>query len=126
MRTEGAGRKGSTLWLISRGSSVCTNHLLGALLVDGGRNGEALAVFGHEEEAEMFLRFWASRDGWRVQRGEERELAPSLRGPSWAGVRSVALDLIPGNLAGEAFDLLACMDRDRFAERLARDTRVAP
>ena len=114
------------LWLISRGSSVCSNPSLKALLVDGGRNGEALAVFGHEEEAEMFLRLWASRDGWRVQGVEERKLASSFRGPSWAGVRSVALDPIPGNLAGEAFDLLACMDRDRFVQRLARDTRVAP
>jgi len=56
------------------------------------------------------------------------ELASLLRGPSWPGARRVALDPLPGALYwAAAFDLLllAGMDRDRFAQRLAHDARDA-
>jgi hypothetical protein len=90
----------------------------------GGRGGEALAVFGHEEEAEMYLGFWAPGDGWRAREIGAGELASVLRGPYWPGARRVALDPLPGALAGAAaFNLLVGMDRVRFAERLARDAR---
>jgi hypothetical protein len=94
----------------------------------GGRGGEALAVFGHEEEAEMYLGLWAPGDGWRAREVGAGELASLLRGPSWPGARRVALDPLPGALAGAlagaaAFNLLVGMDRDRFAERLARVAR---
>jgi hypothetical protein len=127
-RIEGAGQDarragglaGSTLWLIARDARGRSEPLL----VDdgGGRGGEALAVFGHEEEAEMYLGLWAPGDGWRAREIGAGELASLLRGPSWPGARRVALDPLPGALAGAAgFDLpLAGMDRDRFAERLAR------
>ena len=49
----------------------------------GGRGGEALAVFGHEEEAEMYLGLWAPGDGWRAREIGAGELASVLRGPSW-------------------------------------------
>jgi hypothetical protein len=93
----------------------------------GGRGGEALAVFGHEEEAEMYLGLWAPGDGWRTREVGAGELASLLRGPSWPGARGVALDPLPGALAGAAgFNLLlAGMDRVRFAQRLARDARDA-
>ena len=117
-----AGRlAGSPLWLITKDASGPSNPLL----VDGDRSGEALAVFGHEQEAEMFLGLWALGDGWGVRGVGAREFASSLRGPSWPGVRRVALDPFPGDLAGAAFNLLAGMDRDRFAERLDRDVRAA-
>ena len=88
--------------------------------MDGGQSGEALAVFGHEAEAEMFPGFRAAGDGWRTREVGAWDLASFLRGPSWPGVRSEALDPLPGNLAGAAFDLPARMDRDRFAGLLAR------
>jgi hypothetical protein len=98
----------------------------------GGRGGEALAVFGHEQEAEMYLGLWAPGDGWRAREVGAGELASLLRGPSWPGARRVALDPLPGALAGAlagaaGFDLLllAGMDRDRFAQRLARDAGEA-
>lgn len=129
-RVEGAGRQdgragrlaGSPLWLISRAAGGGSEPLL----VDGSRGGKALAVFCHEEEAEMFLGFWAPGDGWRAGEVGADELASFLRGPSWPGVRRVALDPLPGNLAGSAFDLSVGMDRERFAERLARVARDAP
>ena len=62
MRTgwiEGVGQDarcaGSTMWLIPRG----TDPLLDALLVDGN----ARAVFGHEQEAEMFVWFRGTGTG---------------------------------------------------------------
>ncbi|QIN77450.1 hypothetical protein GBA65_01825 [Rubrobacter marinus] len=116
-RIEGAGRiAGLPLWLISRETGGRRGLPPEPLLVDGG---EALAVFGHEEEAEMFLGFWAPRDGWRAREVGAEALASLLRGPSWPGVRRVALDPLPGGLGGAALDPLVGMDRDRFAERLA-------
>jgi len=93
----------------------------------GGRGGEALAVFGHEQEAEMYLGLWAPGGGWRAREIGAGELASLLRGPSWPGARGVALDPLPGTLAGAAaFDLpLVGMDRDRFAQRLERVAREA-
>jgi hypothetical protein len=136
-RTEGAGQDaghaggpaGSTLWLIARDAAAGRSEPpREPLLVDadgGGRGGEALAVFGHEEEAEMYLGLWAPGDGWRAREIGAGELASALRGPSWPGARRVALDPLPGALAGAAgFNLLlAGMDRVRFAQRLARDAR---
>ena len=138
--TEGAGQDaghaggpaGSTLWLIARDAAAGrSGPPREPLLVDecgGGRGGEALAVFGHEEEAEMYLGLWApGDDGWRAREIGAGELASLLRGPSWPGARRVALDPLPGALAGAAgFNLLlAGMDRVRFAQRLARDARDA-
>jgi hypothetical protein len=126
------GPAGSTLWLIARDAAAGRSEPpREPLLVDegGGRGGEALAVFGHEEEAEMYLGLWApGDDGWRAREIGAGELASLLRGPSWPGARRVALDPLPGALSGAAgFDLLllAGMDRDRFAQRLARDARDA-
>jgi hypothetical protein len=139
-RIEGAGQDarragglaGSTLWLIARDAGGRSEPPRDPLLVDGGgRGGEALAVFGHEEEAEMYLGLWAPGDGWRAREIGAGELASVLRGPSWPGARRVALDPLPGALAGAlagaaGFNLLVGMDRDRFAQRLARDARPAP
>ena len=137
-RTEGAGQDAgqdagglagsSTLWLIARDAGGRSEPPREPLLVDdeggGGRGGEALAVFGHEEEAEMYLGLWAPGDGWRAREIGTGELASVLRGPSWPGARRVALDPLPGALAeATGFNLLVGMDRDRFAQRLARVAR---
>ena len=136
-RTEGAGQDAgragglagsSTLWLIARDAGGRSEPPREPLLVDdeggGGRGGEALAVFGHEEEAEMYLGLWAPGDGWRAREIGTGELASVLRGPSWPGARRVALDPLPGALAGATgFNLLVGMDRDRFAQRFARVAR---
>ena len=99
-RTEGAGQDArhagalagsSTLWLIARDVGGRSGPPREPLLVDGGsRGGEALAVFGHEEEAEMYLGLWAPGDGWRAREIGAGELASVLRGPSWPGARRAA------------------------------------
>ncbi len=56
-----------------------------------------LAVFGFEEEAEMFLRLGGREgDGWRAREIGVGELVSVLDGPSCADVGSVALDPVPG------------------------------
>jgi hypothetical protein len=93
----------------------------------GGGGGELLAVFGHEEEAGMFL--WslgprAAGDGWRV--GETRcgELASVLCGPC-KGARGVALDPLPEMLEDGTAALLG-VERERFLARLLGLPRPGP
>ena len=101
-RREGAGQDArhagalagsSTLWLIARDAGGRSGPPREPLLVEdggGGRGGEALAVFGHGEEAEMYLGLWAPGDGWRAREFGAGELASVLRGPSWPGARRAA------------------------------------
>lgn len=62
-------------------------------LADGG-DGDALLVFGFEEEAGMFLRLLGVEGRWGVREATVGELAPLLRGP-YRGVGKVALDPVP-------------------------------
>jgi hypothetical protein len=89
------------------------------LSVDLGSGEEALAVFGFEEEARMFLdlRPAASGEGWRARRTSTGELASVLYGPC-SGARRVALDPLPGVLeGGESIGLLA-IERNGFLRML--------
>jgi hypothetical protein len=81
-------------WIVSR---VAGGRVEAMIAPRGGGREALLAVFGHEEEAGMFL--WslgpgAAADGWRV--GETRcgELASILCG-TCGGVGGVALDPLP-------------------------------
>jgi hypothetical protein len=61
------------------------------LTVDLDGLGGALAVFGFEEEAEMFS-LWASGGEWRLEKTTAEELAGMLSGPirprgSWPSTR---------------------------------------
>ena len=113
-----------TLSLIARDMGGRSDRLRDPLLVDDGRGARALAIFGHEEEAEMFLGIWVPGDGWEAREVGAGELASLVRRPFWPGVRCVALDPLLGALAEAArFDLPVHLDRDRFAERLARYAR---
>src|SRR3712207_3111604 len=65
--------------------------------LEGGK--EALAVFSHEEEAEMFLQsFGTTGEGWRVRETSVGEVILLLYGPS-CGAHTVALDPLPQMLA---------------------------
>ena len=73
--------------------------------------GRALALFCHEEEAELFLWSLASdglENGWRVREGQRGEIVSMLCGPN-AG--RVALDPLP-TMASE--DTIALVSLDRF------------
>jgi hypothetical protein len=93
-------------WLVAKDG----NCSIETLTVDCGGH-EALAVFSHEEEAELFLRLGKIDDGWRVRESSAGEIVSLLFGPC-AGVGSVALDPSP-LMAPEMIDLVR-VGRDRF------------
>jgi hypothetical protein len=76
--------------------------------------GEALVLFGHEEEAELFL--WSlgteGSGGWRIKESRCGEVASVLLGPC-ANVQRVVLDPPPVMMACWTV-ALASMDRDDF------------
>ena len=114
--THPAGRQpgpppGSTYWLIAK----VENGRIEALTVDGG-GGEALPVFSHEEEAELFLCLGEIGDGWRVRESSAGEVISLLFGPC-AGVGSVTLDPLPATVARAMIKLLS-LSRERFLDRL--------
>jgi hypothetical protein len=91
------------------------------LTVDLGGE-DALAVFGFEEEAQMFLelRPTASGEGWRARRTSAGELVSVLYGPC-SGARRVALDPLPGVLdGGKSIGLLA-IERKGFLRMVLGD-----
>jgi len=98
-------------WLLARGEAGRTEMLT----VDLDGLGGALAVFGFEEEAEMFS-LWASGGAWRLKWTTAGELAGMLSGP-YAAVRFVALDPLP-ELVSWGMVGLVSLTRERFVDRL--------
>jgi hypothetical protein len=87
--------------------------------VDLGGDEEALAVFGFEEEARMFLelRRGASGEGRRVRQTSAGELVSVLYGPC-SGAQRVVLDPLPDVLErGKSIGLFA-VDRNGFLRML--------
>ena len=80
--------------------------------------GEALVLFGHEEEAKLFLRSCgADYDaGWRIRESRTGEVASVLCGPC-ANVERVVLDPPPMTVA-EGLAALASTDRAGFVAYL--------
>ena len=84
--------------------------------------GEALALFGYAEEAELFLRSLGTEvsGGWRIRESRCGEVASVLYGPC-ARVERVTLDPPPTMPTSWAV-ALASMERDDFlAHLLARE-----
>jgi hypothetical protein len=76
-------------------------------------DGEALAVFSHTEEAEMFLRsFGTTGEGWRVREASAGEVVSLLYGPS-CGAKTVVLAPLPQMLA-DGFLSFVVLERRRF------------
>jgi hypothetical protein len=113
-------------WLIVDGESGFLEVL--ALKLGGGE--EVLAVFGFEEEAELFLRLGAggdgppSRRGWVARETGAGELASLLLGPL-SGVGGVVLDPLPGWLGGSLVGLPSIRRQD-FVARLLIGRRRPP
>ena len=109
-------------WIVSRVTGGRTE----ALTVPRGGDG-LLAVFGHEEEARMFL--WSmgtgtAGDGWRVAETRCGELVSMLCGPC-KGAGGVALDPLPQMIEdGQA--ALVGVGRERFLARLLGLPRPGP
>jgi len=80
-----------------------------------GGDGEALAVFGFEEEAEMFLhlRHAALGEGWGVRQTSVGELVSVLYGPC-SNAKKVVLDPLPRVVGGEELIGFLSMRRNDF------------
>jgi hypothetical protein len=121
--TEGATEQlrcrrqpGAAYWLITK----TANGRVGVLTLDCG-TGEALPVFSHAQEAEMFLRFGQAGDEWRVTESRAGGLISVLYGPC-ACVKVVALDPLPAMVARSTVGLVT-LARNRFMDHLANARR---
>ena len=101
----------SRFWLVAK-DGPCSMEIL---TVDRGGD-EALPVFSHEEEAELFLGLGGVGDGWRVRESAAGEIVSLLFGPC-VGVESVALD--PSPLMAPEMMGLVKVGRDRFLDLIA-------
>jgi len=112
----------SAYWLLVRNE----NGGLEVLATDLAGGEEALPVFSHEEEAEMFLRLGqAGFDGWQARESTAGELISLLYGPC-AGVERVALDPLPEMLVERTVGLVS-LSRERFVDLvLSRERPLAP
>ncbi len=81
-------RKRRTIWVLARDGDA------DLMTLSDGDGGEALPIFGFEQEARLFLRLLGREGEWRLRETTVGELAPLLRGP-YAGIRKVALDPVP-------------------------------
>jgi hypothetical protein len=101
----------STYWLIARNDKGRLEVLTTSLA--GGE--EALPVFSHEEETEMFLRLGrVGFDGWQARESTAGELVSVLCGPC-AGVERVVLDPLPEMVAERTVGLVS-LSRERFVD----------
>ena len=110
-------RSGSAYWLIVNNENGRIE-----ILIDGlaGKGKEALPVFSHEEETEMFLSLSEAKDDrWRARESTAEELISVLSGPR-AGVKEVALDPLPEMVAQRTLGLVS-LSRERFMDLLLRE-----
>lgn len=77
---------------------------------------QALSVFSHREEAEMFLWLGRLTDGWRARRSEGREISRVLSDPC-ASIGFVVLDPLPEMVAERMVGLVS-LTREHFMDRL--------
>ena len=109
---------GSAYWLIARNE----NGRLEVLATGLADAEKALPVFSHEEEAEMFLRFWeVGCGGWQARESTAGELISVLYGPC-AGVGRVALDPLPEMLVERTVGFVS-LSRERFVDLVLSRTR---
>jgi hypothetical protein len=107
-----SGRQpGSAYWLVARNG----NGPLEVLAAGDAGGEEALPVFSHEEEAEMFLRLRrVGFEGWQARESTAGELISVLYGPC-AGVKRVVLDPLPEMIAERTVGLVS-LSRERFVD----------
>ena len=101
---------GSVYWLVVKNENGPLEVLTSGLSVGE----EALPVFSHEEEAEMFLWLGGLGDGWQARESAAGELTSILCGLC-AGVKKVVLDPLP-KMLDEKMVWLVSLERERFLE----------
>jgi hypothetical protein len=85
------GQRSFSYWLIMRRAGGRVE----ALTTRATGPGEALPVFGFEEEAQMFIHLAALGAAWRARRTAAGEIVSLLYGPC-SSVAGVVLDPVPG------------------------------
>jgi hypothetical protein len=109
-RTPGRA-SGRAYWLLAKNE----NGRLEFLATDLAGEDEAMPVFSHEEEAQMFLGLWEEGcDGWRARQSTAGELISVLYGPC-ARVKRVALDPLPEMVLERTLGLVS-LSRKRFVD----------
>ena len=109
-RTPGRA-SGRAYWLLAKNE----NGRLEVLATDLAGEDEAMPVFSHEEEAQMFLGLWEEGcDGWRARQSTAGELISVLYGPC-ARVKRVALDPLPEMVLERTVGLVS-LSRKRFVD----------
>ena len=109
---------GSTYWLITRNETSRLEVLATGLV--GGE--EAIPVFSHEEEAELFLGLWeVGVGGWQARESSAGEIISVLCGPC-GSVERVALDPLPEMLVERTVGLVS-LSRERFVDLVLSRTR---
>jgi hypothetical protein len=100
-------------WLIEK----IEDDSMEVLTVDVQGGQQALSIFSHREEAEMFL--WLERltDSWRARRSEGREIARVLS-DSRARIGFVVLDPLP-EMVAEKTGSLVSLPQEHFTDRFA-------
>ena len=113
--SEGTRRR-PRWWLITKTENGRIEFLTTFRDEDGG---EALPVFGYEEEAEMFLHLSGYADSWSVRESSTGEIVSVLSGPC-SGAESVALDPPPEMVADGTLSLVS-LKRKHFLEWVLGD-----
>ena len=118
LRRASGRAPGSTYWLIARNETSRLEVLATGLV----RGEEAIPVFSHEEEAELFLGLWeVGVGGWQVRESSAGEIISVLCGPC-ASVERVALDPLPEMLVERTVGLVS-LSRERFVDLVLSRTR---
>jgi hypothetical protein len=111
---------GSMFWVVFADECRLTCPL--TLGLEGGK--EALAVFSHQEEADMLLRWFGTvGEGWRIRQTSAGEVVSLLYGPC-CGANTVALDPLPEMLA-DSFISSVALERGRFV-RWVTSRKLSP
>jgi hypothetical protein len=111
---------GSMFWVVFADECRLTCPL--TLGLEGGK--EALAVFSHQEEADMLLRwFGTAGEGWHIRQTSAGEVVSLLYGPC-CGANTVALDPSPQMLA-DSFLSTVALERGRFV-RWVTSRKLSP
>lgn len=118
--TRPPGRPPSlTYWLIARNE----NGRIEVLTIDLAEGEQALPVFNFVEEAEMYLGFEASGDGWHIRETRAGELTSVLYGLC-AHVGRVALDPLPQQMVTDETVRLLSLDRKSFVRDLLDESEL--
>lgn len=108
-------------WTIAREGSYHPE----TLTIDSVDGDEALAVFGFREEADLFLRFQVTSDGWHIRETTAGELVSVLYGPH-SDVEQILIDPLPLSICGATSIIQLSISKAEFTRLLVENIGAAP